>query len=123
MIVQKDFSQVDFSAVDPVWPDKSSSEAAKYHYTRTSILARGQRALRDLEGRPESLIFIVSHSGFLRLGVAGWWWMNADYRIFHFVGERGSGGELRLEQDESTVRGGLGLSWDEPVELGFELPE
>lgn len=123
MTVQKDFSQVDFSAVDPVWPDKSSSKAAKYHYTRTSILARGQRALGDLEERSESLIFVVSHSGFLRLGVAGWWWMNADYRIFRFAGEQDSRAELRLVQDESTIKGGLGLSWNEPVELGFELPE
>lgn len=68
-------------------------------------------------------MFVVSHSGFLRLGVAGWWWMNADYRIFAFEEKQGEGEGIRLVQDKATIEGGLGLSWNEPVELGLDLPE
>jgi broad specificity phosphatase PhoE len=103
-----------------VWPDKTSPAGQLYAYRKDAILTRGQRGLAKLYGRPENLIFVVSHSGFLRLGVVGWWFFNSDYRIFHFTGDMP---DLTIEQDESTLAGGLGLSWKIRVELGFELPE
>lgn len=67
-------------------------------------------------------MFVVSHSGFLRLGVVGWWFFNSDYRVFDFVdGEDGEGNGVR--QREETVGGGMGLSWTHRVELGSELPD
>jgi hypothetical protein len=111
---------VDYSKVDPVWPDKTSPAGRPYAYTRAAILERGQRGLAKLRNRPEKFIFVVSHSGFLRLGVTGWWFFNSDYRIFRFTSETA---EVAIEQDESTLKGGLGLSWETRVELGFELPE
>ena len=118
--IQPDFPDVDFSSVDPVWPDKTSPAGRPYAYTRESILARGQRGLAKLYERPEKFIFVVSHSGFLRLGVVGWWFFNSDYRIFRFTS---ASPQYVVEQDERTLTGGLGLSRETKVELGFELPD
>jgi hypothetical protein len=54
--------------------------------------------------------------------VTGWWYYNADYRIFTFE-EGTKGGEVGLKMDESTLEGGMGWSWPKKVELGSELPE
>ncbi|KPA44301.1 phosphoglycerate mutase [Fusarium langsethiae] len=121
--VSKDFPQVNFSTVDAVWPDKKSPAGRRYAYTKKSILARGRLALEDLQKRPEKLIFVVSHAGFLRLGVVGYWFFNSDYRVFDFDTERGADGELKIIQQERTLSGGLGLSWKDPVALGGDLPE
>ncbi|RGP62344.1 phosphoglycerate mutase [Fusarium sporotrichioides] len=121
--VSKDFPQVNFSTVDTVWPDKKSPAGRRYAYTKKSILARGKLALEDLQKRPEKLIFVVSHAGFLRLGVVGYWFFNSDYRVFDFDTERGADGELKIIQQERTLSGGLGLSWKDPVALGGDLPE
>ncbi|KAM0236740.1 hypothetical protein ACHAPO_004781 [Fusarium lateritium] len=122
-IVSKDFPQVNFSTVDAVWPEKRSPAGRRYAYTKESILARGKRALEGLYKRPEKLIFVVSHAGFLRLGVVGYWFFNSDYRVFDFEAERNAEGELRVVQQERTLAGGLGLSWKDPVALGTDLPE
>lgn len=114
--VSPSFPKVNLSSVDPLWPDKTSPSAERYWYTKKSILARGQRALEDLKKRPEKLIFVVSHAGFLRLGVAGYWFFNSDYRVFDFEDEG-------IKQREATAAGGMGLSFTEPVELGLDLPE
>ena len=68
-----------------MYPDKISPAAARYHYTRDAILRRAQLALAKLYDRPEKVIIVVSHSGFLRAGVSGSWYQNADYRIFDIV--------------------------------------
>ncbi|CAM1501139.1 Fc.00g103010.m01.CDS01 [Cosmosporella sp. VM-42] len=117
--VSPSFPQVDFTTVDPVFPDKTSPAGAPYACTRSAILARGKRCLETLHKRPEKLIFVVSHSGFLRLGVVGWWFFNSDYRVFDFE----EGNEVRVQQRESTLEGGMGLSWAERVELGSKLPD
>lgn len=114
--VSPSFPKVNLSSVDPLWPDKTSPAAERYWYTKKSILARGQRALEDLKKRPEKLIFVVSHAGFLRLGVAGYWFFNSDYRVFDFE-------DKAIKQREATAAGGMGLSLTEPVELGLDLPE
>ncbi|KAF5978929.1 hypothetical protein FBULB1_5957 [Fusarium bulbicola] len=114
--ISPSFTQVNLSSVDPLWPDKTSPSAERYWYTKKSILARGQRALDDLKQRPEKLIFVVSHAGFLRLGVAGYWFFNSDYRVFDFEAQG-------IKQREGTAAGGMGLSFTEPVELGLDLPE
>ncbi|KAK3381122.1 histidine phosphatase superfamily [Podospora didyma] len=122
--LEAEFPQVDFSHVDPVFPDKKSPAGARYKYSRQAIIARGQFSLHDLYDRPEKAIIVVSHSGFLRVGVTGYWFFNADYRIFEFE-ERQEGMTLpyKLRQWESTVKGGLGLSWEDPVPLGDGLPD
>lgn len=116
---------MDFSTVDPVYPDKTSPAGAKYRYTRDAIVGRAQSALADLHPRDERAVVVVSHSGFLRQGVTGCWFFNADYRIFDF--EEGSGGAgeggYRLRQWELTRSGGMGWSWDHQIEIGEGVPE
>ncbi|KAK5994925.1 putative phosphatase SPAC5H10.03 [Cladobotryum mycophilum] len=126
-------SIVDFAAAGLVWPDKTSPSAETYACTRGSVLRRGRRCLEKLHRRPEELIFVFSHSGFLRLGVTGWWFFNSDYRIFRFDDDgnrdawRHLVGEERvrpgLQQHEDTITGGLGLSWTHRVQLGSDLPD
>ncbi|KAI0596183.1 histidine phosphatase superfamily [Biscogniauxia sp. FL1348] len=120
-----EFPAVDFSTVDPVWPDKTSPAASHYRYTKTALLVRAQASLKKLYERPEKVILVVSHSAFMRLAVTGCWYFNADYRIFDFAEMTGPGDTYRLEQHASTKEkgGGLGLSWTEPVLLGSGLPE
>ncbi|KAI3322383.1 phosphoglycerate mutase-like protein [Xylariaceae sp. AK1471] len=122
--VAEEFPSIDYSTVDPVWPDKTSPAGSQYHYTKTAIIARGQAALKKLYERPEKVIIVVSHSGFLRVGVTGCWFFNADYRIFDFAAMESPESQYRLEQHASTKEkgGGLGLSRTEQVVLGSDLP-
>ncbi|KAI0427662.1 phosphoglycerate mutase-like protein [Xylaria sp. FL1042] len=123
--VADEFPGIDYSAVDPVWPDKTSPAGSEYHYTRSAITARGQAVLQELYKRPEKVIIVVSHSGFLRLGVTGYWFFNADYRVFDFAAMASPGSPYRLEQHAYTEEKGgrLGLSRTEQVLLGSSLPE
>jgi hypothetical protein len=75
----------------------------------------------NLSQRREKLIFVVSHSGFMRVGATGYWYFNSDYRVFDFDTE--DGGVNGLKQAENTLSGGLGLSWPDPVALGEDLPD
>lgn len=121
--LEKEFPTVDFSNVDPVYPDKTSPAGAKYAYNRKAILARGRSALASLYQRPEQVVFVVSHSGFLRAGLTGHWWFNADYRIFDLEQIAATGDTAGLKQWESTLAGGLGWSRTTTVPLGDALPE
>ena len=146
-----EFPTVDFTALDPVYPDKLSPAGARYRYTRDAVLRRAHMALARLYARPEKVIIVVSHSGFLRAGVSGYWYENADYRIFDLVrtpdpaldgsnesnGANGANGANRapgavdgevrysVVQHDSTREkgGGLGRSWPQPIPLGTGLPE
>ncbi|KAI1761947.1 phosphoglycerate mutase-like protein [Hypoxylon sp. FL1150] len=122
--LKEEFPTVNFSKVDPIFPDKTSPAASQYHFTKKAILARAQIALKKLYDRPEKVIVVVSHSAFLRLAVSGYWYFNADYRIFDFAPMIGPDDYYRLQQHESTREkgGGLGRSWIDPIVLGSELP-
>lgn len=104
-----------------MWPDKTSPAGKRYAHTKQDVVARGRRALETLSRRSEKLVFIVSHSGFLRVGVTTYWYYNSDYRVFDFDAE--AGGVNGLRQAESTLSGGLGLSWTERAALGEDLPD
>ncbi|KXJ92118.1 histidine phosphatase superfamily [Microdochium bolleyi] len=125
--VAEEYPQVDYSTLDPVFPDKTSTAARRYHYSRPALLARAQSALEKLYNRPEKVIIVVSHSGFMRLAVTGCWFFNADYRIFEFGprDEVGQAAQYRLQQSPVTkdTGGGLGWSRTEELVLGSELPE
>ena len=116
--LEEEFPMVDFSGLDPVWPDKASEEARVYAYNRRAIVERAKKALAELRGCGEKAVVVVSHSGFMRQGMTGSWWFNADYRVFEFEGEG-----LELRQWEATRKGGMGKSWEERVVVGEGIPE
>lgn len=123
--VAAEFPKIDFSLVDPVYPDKTSPAGEKYSYVKSHLLARAQSSLRDLYDRPEKAIIVVSHSGFMRQVLTGDWYFNADYRIYDFAEKVDGVDKLSLKQWDLTKsgHGGMGWSWDEVVEIGVGLPE
>lgn len=114
----------------PIYPDKSDN--TPYAFTRSANAARGEACLKALYNRPEKVIAIVSHAGFLRTGITRRRFENADYRIFTFA--RDSEGRLELFEDATTEKrgGGMGRSakgiyllndWDFPPENIQEVEE
>jgi hypothetical protein len=110
-----EFPQFDFSKLDSAYPTKSGP----YAFTRRAVLQRGQTVLRSLHRRPERVIAVVSHSGFLRTAVTNKQFGNADYRIFDFEEtfepKTVDGVEIRFrlkERDETDLKGG-GMGWSE----------
>lgn len=107
-----------------MYPDKTSPAGARYHFRRDAVLERAQSALADLYRRPEDVIIVMSHSGFLRTGVAGRWFANADYRVFDFAPREKEDEPYRLVEWELTIdKGGMGRSNPVRVELGSGIPE
>lgn len=93
------FPSVSFAAVDPVFPSKTG----RYAFTPTAIASRGEDCRAWLRARPEKVIAVVSHSGFLRVGVCNRGFANADYRVFDFA-------EDHLVEWELTKNKGGGMS-------------
>ncbi|KAK4096243.1 phosphoglycerate mutase-like protein [Parathielavia hyrcaniae] len=126
-----EFPQIDFSYLDPVYPDKTSPAGARYAYEKGAILARGKAVLRDLcnyernEEEDGLVVVVVSHSGFLRSAVAGRWFGNADYRgPYEEVPSEGGKERVTLvEWDSTKGKGGMGRSKEDLVEFGEGLPE
>lgn len=90
-------------------------------WSRQGLTERGIAAKKWISERPEKIIAVVSHSGFLRVGItAGKEFENADYRIFEF------GDNLELKEWDLTESkgGGLGKSKKEvrPMHPG-DYPE
>lgn len=108
-VIGKEYPQYDFSGVDPLYPDKTSNLATNpYAFTQKAIVARGQTCLRDLYKRPEKVIAVVSHSGFLRTAVCNRMFFNADWRVFEFDEEKMAeqGGYVLKEWEETEKKGG-----------------
>ena len=123
----QEFPRLDFSQVDPNYPIKA--EGTAYAFTRDANHKRGQACLKRLYDRPEKVIVVVSHSGFLRTGISKRRYANADYRLFSF--RQSKSGSLSLVEDSSTARdgGGMGRSekgvqpieeWDFPSNIPSE---
>ena len=103
----------DFSSVDPLYPDKTSNLASNpYAFTRKAILARGQSCLKALYSRPEKVIAVVSHSGFLRAAVCNRRFENADWRVFEYDEEK-----MRESKDKGEALFVL-KEWEETEEKG-----
>lgn len=99
----------ELSKVDPAF----TSKTGPYAFTRSATLSRGQTALKALYSRPEKVIAVVSHAGFLRTAISQCHFTNADYRIFDFADDVDEGKEIRLRERKSTEEkgGGMGKSW------------
>jgi broad specificity phosphatase PhoE len=100
-----EFPNFDFSVVDPLYPDKTSNLSSNpYAFTGKAILARGQTCLKALYSRPEKVIAVVSHSGFLRVAVANRRFFNADWRVFDYDEEK-----MRESRENGEGLDGQGL--------------
>jgi hypothetical protein len=78
--------------------------------------------LKELYSRPEKVIIVVSHSGFLTKAVTGGAFANADYRIYDFASDK-EPFELREWTETREGHGGMGESWDVILAIGDGLPE
>ncbi|KAH7356141.1 histidine phosphatase superfamily [Pyrenochaeta sp. MPI-SDFR-AT-0127] len=110
-VMESEFPQYDFTQVDPRYPDKTTNLSNNpYAFTRKAILARGQTCLKDLYSRPEKVIAVVSHSGFLRTAVCNRMFFNADWRVFEFdERETKAQGKFVLRESEETEKNGGGM--------------
>ncbi|TAQ89680.1 Sedoheptulose-bisphosphatase/4-nitrophenylphosphatase [Chlorociboria aeruginascens] len=106
-VMEKEWPQFDWSEIDPVYPAKTGI----YEHSMSGLVQRGIEARKWLKNRPEKVIAVVSHSGFLRVCVSFRKYSNADFRIFEFGEGDGEEG-LNLVEWELTEKkgGGLGLS-------------
>ncbi|EAT89146.2 hypothetical protein SNOG_03941 [Parastagonospora nodorum SN15] len=115
-VMEEEFPGYDFSAVDPTYPDKTTDLSSNpYAFTQKAILARGQSCLRALYDRPEKVIAVVSHSGFLRTAVCNRMFFNADWRVFTYDEDamaKNGGTRFILKESEETEKkgGGMGRS-------------
>jgi hypothetical protein len=114
--------------LDPLYPSKTR----QFAFTRSAVLGRGQAALKVLRARPEKVIAVVSHAGFLRCGISKRHYANADYRVFQFKEDDGDEVQLRELPETEKLGGGMGWSWtgvaevekhDFPENEGFPAPE
>lgn len=112
--MKDEWAMYDWSSVDPVFPSKTGL----YEFTEEALINRGVAARRWLRNRPEKVIAVVSHAGFLRVGVSYRRYENADYRIFDFTeGDEELGGGL-VEREETASRGG-GMGKSDKGVFGF----
>ncbi|KAI9814107.1 MAG: hypothetical protein M1832_005995 [Thelocarpon impressellum] len=102
-----------FETIHPLFPSKTGSFA----YTEPAILARGTACRAWLRARPEAVVAVVSHSGFLRVGVSNAAFGNADYRVFDCAG---SDDAAELVEWESTRDNGGGLGCSDRGWFGVE---
>ena len=115
-VMKKEFPDYDFSVVDPNYPDKTTNlKSNPYAFTEKAIVARGQTCLKALYDRPEKVIAVVSHSGFLRTAVCNRMFFNADWRVFTFDEEAMAKSEMNgetkfiLKESEETEKNGGGM--------------
>lgn len=122
--MSKEWHMYDWSTVDPVYPAKTGL----YTFDKDSLIHRGVVAKKWLSSRPEKVIAVVSHAGFLRLGLSQRKYENADFRIFDFAED----GVTLVERAETEERGGgMGKSekgvfgpqkWDGPEKANDDVP-
>ncbi|KAH7069515.1 histidine phosphatase superfamily [Paraphoma chrysanthemicola] len=122
--MEKEFPQYDFSNVDKSYPDKTTNLSTNpYAFTQKAILARGQTCLKELYSRPEKVIAVVSHSGFLRTAVCNRRFFNADWRVFTFDEEemrKSADGRFVLKEDDQTEKKGGGMGRSDVGVFGVE---
>ncbi|KAI9732056.1 MAG: hypothetical protein M1818_007651 [Claussenomyces sp. TS43310] len=107
--MRQEWPQFSWDSVDPDYPSKSGL----YEFSKDGLLQRGIEARRWLKSRPEKVIAVVSHSGFLRVGVSFRKYENADFRVFEFAAGNefdDVGGKLVEWEMTATKGGGLGKS-------------
>ncbi|KAH7364385.1 histidine phosphatase superfamily [Rhexocercosporidium sp. MPI-PUGE-AT-0058] len=89
-----------------------------YECSREGLTKRGIAARTFLRNRPEKVIAVVSHAGFLRTSLCSRRFENADYRIFNF-GEEEEADVPALVEWELTDKKGGGLGKSEKGVFGL----
>lgn len=113
--MEKEWPQFDWSTVDPIYPAKTGL----YEFSKCGLTQRGIEVRKWLRSRDEKVIAVVSHSGFLRVGVSYRHYQNADFRIFDFAdGNDTIGGKLVEWEMTESKGGGLGKSQKGIFEMG-----
>ena len=102
-MLEASFPDFSFDTVDPIYPAK----VGRYASRREAVLRRGADCRAWLRARPEKVIAVVSHSGFLRVGVCRCSFANADYRLFDFAADSDALVEWDLTRHNG---GGMGRS-------------
>ncbi|KAI9823226.1 MAG: hypothetical protein M1826_000239 [Phylliscum demangeonii] len=121
---------------EPDDDDRYPAKTGRYAFTPEAIARRGLRARAWLYARPEKVVAVVSHAGFLRVGVCGCRFANADFRVFDFDPETKTGTTtaqvavatppghedqpFRLVEWEYTREKGGGLGRSEKGAFGME---
>ncbi|KAF3017502.1 hypothetical protein G7054_g3367 [Neopestalotiopsis clavispora] len=81
-VISKEWPQLDFSQLDPVYPAKTGL----YDASQESLLRRARVARQWLFHRPEKFIIVMTHSGFIRRVVPDCAkYANAEYRTYDFA--------------------------------------
>ena len=107
--ISKEFPKLSFSTVFPEYPAKTG----RWAFSDAAIIQRGKDCRQWLKNRAEKVIAIVSHSGFLRVGVSHINYENADYRVFNFAND---GSDVLVEwQLTRDNNGGMGRSGNKPI--------
>ncbi|KUJ11205.1 phosphoglycerate mutase-like protein [Mollisia scopiformis] len=101
----KEYPRIDFSGVDRVFPAKEGL----YEFSLESLTERGVVARKWLKERKEKVIAVVSHDGFMRVGISHRKFGNADYRIFEFEEDVNGRDGLKLVEWDLTENNGGGL--------------
>ncbi|KAI9728846.1 MAG: hypothetical protein M1834_007233 [Cirrosporium novae-zelandiae] len=116
--ISQEWPQFDWSEIDPVYPSKEGF----YEYSQEALTKRGIAARRWLRDRPEKAIAVVSHAGFLRVGLCQKKFDNADFRVFDFEEgeEHGKFGPQLVEWEMTDSRGG-GLGKSPKGAFGWEI--
>lgn len=94
--------------MDPLWPAKKADTL--YAFDKAKVLERAQACLKELHGRPEKAIAVVSHAGFLRTAVTNRRFENADYRVFQFADSTDGTYRLELADGFDQDKGMMGRS-------------
>ncbi|PVH80400.1 phosphoglycerate mutase-like protein [Cadophora sp. DSE1049] len=118
----RDWPNIDWSAMDPIFPSKEGL----YAFSAEALLRRGAAARKWLRSRPEKVIAVVGHAGFMRIGLCNRKFDNADWRVFEFENVDGEEGQddgkgLRLVEWEETERNGGGLGTSQKGFFGWEV--
>jgi broad specificity phosphatase PhoE len=83
-VISKEWPQLDFSQLDPVYPAKTGL----YDASQESLLHRARVAREWLFHRSEKYVIVMTHSGFIRRVVPdGTKYANAEYRTYDFAEE------------------------------------
>lgn len=103
--IAKDWPELDFSKLDPVYPAKTGL----YDPSEECLRRRALFARQWLYHRPEKYVIVVTHSGFIQRTVVGVKYKNVEYRTYNFDPSDATSGDFTLQvvevdQEQADIR-------------------